>query len=117
MVGSSSSITALPNDGSFVADSGLSVTDYNGTSIAGATPVVGGTLQTLLREGASVGAGTLTRFFAFHVLWFPAIVGALVLLHLALALYHGLVPNAATLQTGAPARTDDGAYAEYYQAA
>ena len=86
-----------------------------GTSIAGATPIVGGSLQTLLREGPAIGAGTLTRFFALHVLWFPAIVVTLLLVHVALVLYHGLLPPTVNLEAAAPERTGDASYAEFYR--
>jgi Kef-type K+ transport system membrane component KefB len=36
----------------------------------------------MLRGGAELGAATLTRFYALHVLWFPSSLAVLVLLHL-----------------------------------
>jgi ubiquinol-cytochrome c reductase cytochrome b subunit len=88
-----------------------------GTSVGGAAPLVGEATQALLRGGAAVGAATLTRFFAFHVLWFPALVGGLVLLHLVLVVYHGWSPPPAELQEGAPPSTGDERYPEYYRQA
>ena len=88
-----------------------------GTSVGGAAPLVGEASQALLRGGAAVGAATLTRFFAFHVLWLPAMVGGLVLLHLVLVIYQGLVPPPAELEEGAPPSTRDEGYPEYYRQA
>jgi ubiquinol-cytochrome c reductase cytochrome b subunit len=85
-----------------------------GTSIGGATPLVGGGVQTVLRGGTGVGAATLSRFFALHVLWFPALLGILVIPHLVLAVFQGWSPRARDLEGGAPARTDDPEYPAYY---
>ena len=88
-----------------------------GTNIAGTTPLLGGKLVTLLRGGADLGAATLTRFYAFHVLWLPLLLGALILLHLVLVIRQGIAPRPIALEQGAPARTSDPAYAGYYQEA
>lgn len=88
-----------------------------GTNIAGTTPLIGGRLATLLRGGAELGAATLTRFYAFHVLWLPLTLGALVLLHLVMLIRQGIAAGPAALEVGAPARTDDPGYAEYYSEA
>ncbi len=88
-----------------------------GTSLGRSTPVVGAAIQAVLRGGANVGAATLTRFYAFHTLWFPALVGGLALLHLALVVYHGHAPRAEGLEPGAPARTTDAGYDLYYREA
>src|SRR6266508_696653 len=61
------------------------------------------------------GAATLTRFYAFHVLWLPLLLGGLVLLHLALVIRQGIAPRPVALEQGAPARTTDAAYAGYYK--
>jgi len=53
-----------------------------GTQLAGAVPVLGPVLQTVLRGGSEVGDVTLTRFFWFHIAVLP--VGLLVLLGLHL---------------------------------
>ena len=45
-----------------------------GTNIAGTTPVVGALLVKLLRGGSQLGAATLTRFYALHVLLLPALL-------------------------------------------
>jgi ubiquinol-cytochrome c reductase cytochrome b subunit len=88
-----------------------------GTNIAGTVPVVGASLTKLLRGGSQLGAATLTRFYAFHVLWLPASLGALVLAHLALVVRQGIAPAAAVLEAGAPPRTDDARYPPFYAAA
>ena len=86
-----------------------------GTGIAGTTPVIGGWLVTLLRGGNELGAATMTRFYAFHVLWLPAALVALMLPHLALVIRQGIAPRPRALEEGAPPRTSDPAYAEYYR--
>lgn len=85
-----------------------------GTNIAGTTPLVGHWLLELLRGGAELGSATLTRFYAFHVLWLPLGLGTLVLVHLALVIRQGIAPRPAALEHGAPPRTDDPAYRGYY---
>src|SRR5262245_11790781 len=85
-----------------------------GTNIAGTTPWIGGKLVALLRGGADLGAGTLTRFYSFHVLWFPLLLGTLVLLHLVILIRQGIAPRPRALEQGAPPRTTDPRYAEYY---
>jgi len=86
-----------------------------GTNIAGTTPVIGGFLVALLRGGAELGAATLARFYAIHVLWLPGLIGVLVLLHLAMVVRQGIAPRPAALERGAPPRTTDPAYAAYYR--
>ena len=88
-----------------------------GTSLAGTTPLVGAKLVTLLRGGGELGTATLSRFYAFHVLWLPGLLGALVLLHLILVVRQGIAPRTDALETGSPARTSDPGYSDYYRAA
>jgi ubiquinol-cytochrome c reductase cytochrome b subunit len=88
-----------------------------GTSIAGTVPFIGGVLTKLLRGGSQLGAATLTRFYAFHVLWLPISLGAFVLLHLAIVIRQGIAPRTQALEAGAPARTSDAAYPAYYDKA
>lgn len=85
-----------------------------GTNIGGQTPVVGSALVKVLRGGAELGAATLTRFFAFHVLWLPLLLGGVVLLHLVLVIRQGIAPLPKALETGAPARTSAPEYPHYY---
>jgi ubiquinol-cytochrome c reductase cytochrome b subunit len=87
-----------------------------GTSYPRAIPIVGETLQTVMRGGADVGAATLTRFFALHVLVFPATIGLLILTHLGLLLRQGLASRPATLEAGAPVKTTHATYADHYHA-
>jgi ubiquinol-cytochrome c reductase cytochrome b subunit len=54
-----------------------------GTRIAGSVPVVGHYITALIRGGLDVGALTLTRFFALHVLIFPAVLVGLMVFHVA----------------------------------
>jgi menaquinol-cytochrome c reductase cytochrome b subunit len=52
-----------------------------GIKIAASAPVIGGYIQTLLQGGEIVGAQTLTRFFAIHVFFLPAVLLALLAGH------------------------------------
>ncbi len=61
-----------------------------GTNIAGQSPVVGPLLIKLLRGGQEMGAATLSRFYALHVLVLPMIVGLLLVGHLFLVVWHGI---------------------------
>jgi ubiquinol-cytochrome c reductase cytochrome b subunit len=88
-----------------------------GTNIAGTTPLIGAKLVTLLRGGADLGAATLTRFYSFHVLWFPLLLGCLVLLHLVILIRQGIAPRPQALEQGAPPRTSHPGYAAYYRTA
>jgi ubiquinol-cytochrome c reductase cytochrome b subunit len=85
-----------------------------GTNMAGTTPVVGGVLVRLLRGGGQLGAATLSRFFALHVLLLPLLLGTVVFLHLAIVIRQGIAPRSKALEDGAPARTDDAEYPAYY---
>lgn len=53
-----------------------------GINMVGTVPVVGDYAVRILRGGETLGALTLSRFFAVHVLFLPATIAALVLLHL-----------------------------------
>jgi len=85
-----------------------------GTSIAGTTPLVGGFLAKLLRGGTQLGAATLTRFYAFHVLWLPLLLTVMVFLHVSLVIRQGIAPRPDALEGGAPPRTTDPEYPAYY---
>lgn len=61
-----------------------------GANIAGQAPVLGPAMATVLRGGETLGAVTLSRFFAFHVLVLPAIVLLLVGVHLFLVVRQGI---------------------------
>jgi ubiquinol-cytochrome c reductase cytochrome b subunit len=88
-----------------------------GTSIARRTPFVGAHVEALLRSGPDVGAATLTRFYAFHVMWFPAVLVSLIIVHIALLIHHGPSAPPAALEAGAPPKTTDEAYPVYYDEA
>jgi quinol-cytochrome oxidoreductase complex cytochrome b subunit len=53
-----------------------------GTDIAGQLPLIGEPLLKLLRGGADVTGATLSRFYGFHVAFFPGIFTILLTLHL-----------------------------------
>jgi ubiquinol-cytochrome c reductase cytochrome b subunit len=86
-----------------------------GTSIAGTTPGIGGQLVALLRGGGDLGAATLSRFYAIHVIGLPLLFGGLVLLHLTLVIRQGIAARPAALEKDAPGRTSDQAYPGYYR--
>jgi ubiquinol-cytochrome c reductase cytochrome b subunit len=53
-----------------------------GINMAGTVPVIGDLAVRVLRGGETLGALTLSRFFAVHVLFLPALLASGVLLHL-----------------------------------
>lgn len=57
---------------------------------AGRVPVIGHWLARLLMGGQTVGGATLSRFFAYHVFFIPALIFGMVGLHLVLVLQHGI---------------------------
>ena len=57
---------------------------------AGRAPFIGKLLAHFLLAGEVVGGATLSRFFAFHVFFIPALIFALVGLHLFLVLRNGI---------------------------
>ena len=57
---------------------------------AGRVPIIGHWLARLLMGGQTVGGATLSRFFAYHVFFIPALIFAMVGLHLVLVLQHGI---------------------------
>ena len=57
---------------------------------AGRVPIVGRWLARLILGGQTVGGATLSRFFAFHVFFIPALIFGMLGLHLALVLRHGI---------------------------
>jgi ubiquinol-cytochrome c reductase cytochrome b subunit len=61
-----------------------------GTHIAGQTPVLGSALSRLMIGGDEMGAATLTRFYAIHVLVLPALAALFILIHLFLVVWHGI---------------------------
>jgi ubiquinol-cytochrome c reductase cytochrome b subunit len=61
-----------------------------GTNMAGTIPFIGGFIVRLLRGGADLGVLTLTRFYAAHVLIFPMMIVAFIVIHLFLVIYQGV---------------------------
>jgi ubiquinol-cytochrome c reductase cytochrome b subunit len=61
-----------------------------GAAQAGKFPVIGPPLARFVLAGDTVGGATLSRFFAYHVFFIPAIIFALIGLHLLLVLRHGI---------------------------
>jgi len=58
-------------------------------SIAGSAPLLGGPTLAFLQDGASIGTLTINRFFGIHVWLTPAILTALVALHLMIFRWNG----------------------------
>jgi quinol-cytochrome oxidoreductase complex cytochrome b subunit len=60
------------------------------TSIAGTVPVFGNFINQVLRGGMDLSAVTLARFFSVHIWWFPAMIGALIGVHLYMVIRLGI---------------------------
>jgi ubiquinol-cytochrome c reductase cytochrome b subunit len=60
-----------------------------GTKVPAALPVVGAATSRLMAGGPTVGAATLTRFYALHVVLLPLVTLAFVGVHLLLMRRHG----------------------------
>jgi len=61
-----------------------------GTGIAGSIPVMGEYISLILVGGTDIGAETLTRFFAIHVLILPAAIATLLILHFLMVRIQGI---------------------------
>ena len=61
-----------------------------GANIAAQTPALGPIFSKLLKGGSEIGAATLTRFYACHVLVLPLVAGLLIAAHLFLVVWHGI---------------------------
>ncbi|HEX8113532.1 MAG TPA: cytochrome b N-terminal domain-containing protein, partial [Kofleriaceae bacterium] len=70
--------------------------------ITAATPLVGGLVKKLALGGNDYGNLTLTRFYALHVLFLPAIVGAVTWGHVAVARKLGATPLHSRERPGVP---------------
>lgn len=74
-------------------------------NIARLTPIAGDLIAGVLQGGDSIGALTLTRWYALHVIFLPAALIALVVLHLVLMRRHGI---------SGPVRRHEGAPKPFY---
>jgi ubiquinol-cytochrome c reductase cytochrome b subunit len=61
-----------------------------GAAQAARAPLIGDWLTGILFAGQTVGGATLTRFYATHVFMIPAVIFALIGLHLYLVIRHGV---------------------------
>ncbi len=59
-------------------------------SQAGRTPFIGGKLAEFIMAGDTIGGATLSRFFSFHVFFFPAALFTFLAVHLFLVLRNGI---------------------------
>ncbi len=57
---------------------------------AGRLPIIGHALAHFIFAGDTVSGATLSRFYAFHVFFFPALIFATVALHLYLVIHDGI---------------------------
>ncbi len=57
---------------------------------AARTPIIGNQLAKFIIAGDTLGGATLSRFFAFHVFFIPALIFGLVAFHLYLILHNGI---------------------------
>jgi ubiquinol-cytochrome c reductase cytochrome b subunit len=60
------------------------------TSIAGTVPFIGSFINQVLRGGMDLSAVTLARFFSVHIWWFPAMIVALIGIHLYMVIRLGI---------------------------
>ncbi len=68
-----------------------------GVNFAGYAPFVGDFIKRFLFGGDDIGAPTLTRFYAFHVLVLPALTVPLIALHIVLMRRKGIMPTGSEL--------------------
>lgn len=61
-----------------------------GTEIAGAVPFIGKFIEQVLRGGSELSAVTLARFFSAHIWWLPAILAAVIGIHLYMVIRLGI---------------------------
>jgi quinol-cytochrome oxidoreductase complex cytochrome b subunit len=61
-----------------------------GTAIAGTVPFVGPFINSVLRGGADLSALTLSRFFAVHIWFLPAVLGAIIGVHIYMVIKLGI---------------------------
>lgn len=61
-----------------------------GTEIAGTVPFVGSFINSVLRGGTDLSALTLSRFFAVHIWFLPAMLGAIIGVHIYMVIRLGI---------------------------
>ena len=61
-----------------------------GTEIAESTPLIGPITADFIRGGSEIGANTLTRFYVFHIVIFPAALVGLIVLHIIFVRLNGV---------------------------
>jgi len=61
-----------------------------GTEIPGTFPVIGPFITSVLRGGTDLSALTLTRFFAIHIWFLPALIAALIGVHIYMVIKLGI---------------------------
>ena len=61
-----------------------------GTSIAGTAPLIGPFITGVLRGGSDISGVTLARFFSAHIWWLPALIAAMIGIHLYLVIRLGI---------------------------
>jgi quinol-cytochrome oxidoreductase complex cytochrome b subunit len=61
-----------------------------GTQIAGAVPIIGPYITQVMRGGTDLSAVTLARFFSIHIWFLPAVIGAMIGIHMYLIIRLGI---------------------------
>ncbi len=61
-----------------------------GTELPGTVPLIGPFITNVLRGGTELSAVTLTRFFAVHIWFLPAVIGALIGVHIYMVVKLGI---------------------------
>lgn len=61
-----------------------------GTAIAGSVPFVGKFVEQVLRGGSELSGVTLARFFSAHIWWLPAILAAMIGIHIYMVIKLGI---------------------------
>jgi quinol-cytochrome oxidoreductase complex cytochrome b subunit len=61
-----------------------------GTQIAGQVPLIGPYITQVMRGGTDLSAVTLARFFSIHIWFLPAVIGAVIGIHMYLIIRLGI---------------------------